>query len=191
VAVRLRRLTPAKLGKRRMRGEVASCVWVHLFPYHHLLNVKHDNPSLLCLDIADESLAMEVAGVVLGAIPVTIYALDRYQDICEKTRAIRHWKETIGTLKCDIFLQKEQLSVTLRNAGIELRDQTTTADIEDVLRSTHPTQCDDIIHILQNMNNMMDGIAKNLIPDIQGPVSSSFCSPSGLHSRKSLDDEFI
>jgi hypothetical protein len=117
---------------------------------------------------------MEVAGVVLGAIPVIAYALKEYQDVRETTRAFRHWKATLGTLKGDIFLQERQLYVTLHTFGIELTDHTTMADVENTLRHTHPTQCNDIIHILQEMDSMINQIAQHLIPDMQGPVSLEF-----------------
>ena len=128
---------------------------------------------------------MEVAGVVLGAIPVIIYALERYQDTRETVQSFRLWKETLGTLRSNIFLQKRQLFATLSTLDINLTDHTTMADVEAALRISHPAQCDDVMRILKQMDNLMNEVAENLYPDFQGPVrllllsvlASNICAP--------------
>lgn len=114
---------------------------------------------------------MEVAGVVLGAVPLILYALDNYQRAWDPVKDIWHWKETIETIRTQIFLQKQQLQTTLRVLDLELTDHTTMEEIEAALQIIHSSRWEQFIGIIRQMDNLVNGIAKDLYPDAQGPVS--------------------
>jgi hypothetical protein len=121
---------------------------------------------------------MEVAGVVIGAIPIIIYALERYQDTRDTVRDFHKWNDTLGTLRSNIFLQKRQLFATLETLDIGFTDQTTMPQVEAALRISRPAQCEDIVRILYRMDASLNEIARNLYPDAQGPVRSVFNTPA-------------
>ena len=114
---------------------------------------------------------MEAAGVVLGAVPLILYALDNYQKAWDPVKDIWHWSETIGTIRIQIFLQKQQLQTTLRALDLELTDHTTMDEIEAALQTNHPSQWEQFIGIIRQMDTLINQVAKDLYPDAQGPVS--------------------
>jgi hypothetical protein len=111
---------------------------------------------------------MEVAGVVLGAVPLILYALDNYERAWDPVKQTWRWKETVRTIRNQIFLQKEQLDTTLKTLG--LADATMT-DVEYALQIHHPLQCKHFMQIIHQMDSLINDISKSLFPDAEGPVS--------------------
>jgi len=114
---------------------------------------------------------MEAAGVVLGAVPVILYALDRYQRARDPIKDIWNWSETIETIRNQIFLQKRQLQTTLSVLDLEITDSTTMAEIKAALQTSHPHACERLMAIIGQMNILLNEVAHDLIPDTYGPVS--------------------
>jgi hypothetical protein len=112
----------------------------------------------------------EVAGVVLGAIPLILYALDHYQNTRETVRSFRNWREELETFGNQIEFQRMALYTTLRNLDIEAKEQITMNQVEVVLQVSHPAQCDLFMRHIRAMNEILDELARDLYPDAQGPV---------------------
>ena len=60
-------------------------------------------------------MAAEVAGIVLGGIPLVILALEKY---AEPFDAFHRYRTLIETLRTDLILQTRQLDTTLSNIGL-------------------------------------------------------------------------
>ncbi|KAF1952833.1 hypothetical protein CC80DRAFT_596261 [Byssothecium circinans] len=112
---------------------------------------------------------MEIAGVVLGAVPIILYTLENYQRAWGPVKGIRDWGETIETMKLQIFLQKQQLHATLGVLDLEATDNITMAEIEAALQISHPNKHTEFMEIIRQMDTLMNEMAKDLVPDAQGP----------------------
>jgi hypothetical protein len=117
---------------------------------------------------------MEVAGVVLGAIPLIFYALDNYHRAWEPLRDAKRWKETIQTIRAQVEIQRQQLNRTLSELELELTDTTTMDEIEFALQIKHPNSWEPFMMSIRRMDGLMNSLAKDLYPDVQGPVSRDF-----------------
>jgi hypothetical protein len=124
---------------------------------------------------------MELAGIVLGAVPLIIYALDNYQSAWDPVKGFCHWGETIETIKIQIFLQKQQLHTTLGALDLELTDSTTLEEIEAALQISHPSHWKQFVAIIEQMDEILKEVAQKLFPDAQGPVSRSRRSFPPIH----------
>ncbi|KAF2682186.1 hypothetical protein K458DRAFT_433156 [Lentithecium fluviatile CBS 122367] len=112
---------------------------------------------------------MEVAGVVLGAVPVILFALDNYQRARDPVKDMWNWGETIETIKNQVFLQKRQLQTTLSVLDLDITDGTTMAEIEAALQTSHPKESERLMVIICQMDALMHEVARDLYPDAQGP----------------------
>lgn len=114
---------------------------------------------------------MEVAGVVLGAIPIIIYALDNYQQMLDPLVGIARWKDTIETTRLQFVLESQKLRVTLGSLGIQTTEDTTMTELEAALQISQPDKWVDYMTIVGQMNGLLENVAKDLYPDLKGPVS--------------------
>lgn len=117
---------------------------------------------------------MEVAGVVLGAIPIIIYALDNYKQMLDPLVGIARWKDTIETTRLQFVLESQKLRVTLESLGIQTTEDTTMTELEAALQISQPDKWADYMTIVGQMNELLENVAKDLYPDLKGPVSLRF-----------------
>jgi hypothetical protein len=75
----------------------------------------------------------EVAGLVLGAIPIVIWALEKY---AEPYSEYRNSRRSIETLRAGLVLQNRQLQTTLRNVGLE--EQCSLNDLQECFQTKFP-----------------------------------------------------
>ena len=100
---------------------------------------------------------MEVAGVVLGAIPVIIYALESYEKAAEILKDTHKWLDIIQEIQC---------------LGIEWTHQSgiPLTEIETALKERMPLNWDMFLRIIKRMDTLMTEMAKDLCPDAKDPV---------------------
>jgi len=55
---------------------------------------------------------METAGVVLGAVPLVLYAFDNYERCLGQIDDYLRYQSTLQTIRTHVFIQGEQLNVT-------------------------------------------------------------------------------
>lgn len=115
--------------------------------------------------------------MVLGAIPLILYALDHYRTTRQTIRSFRNWKEDLETFRDAIELQETALYTTLRTLDIEATERITMDQVEIVLQVSHPAQCDLFMRHLHAMNRTLDELARDLYPDAQGPVRTPLTCP--------------
>jgi hypothetical protein len=110
---------------------------------------------------------MEVAGVVLGAVPIVLYALDNYKRALGPATRFWRWEDTIQDIIDNVTLHQEHLNTTLRNMGLHNPNM---AQIEAVLQVRRPDKCHYFISILRNMEGQMNELLDRLEVDLDGQV---------------------
>jgi hypothetical protein len=123
---------------------------------------------------------MEVAGVVLGAVPIVLYALDNYKRALGPATRFWRWKDTIQDIVDNVTLHQEHLNTTLRNMGLQ---NPTMAQVEAVLQVRRPEKCHYFMSILRSMDSLMNELLDSLEVDLGGqvrlgPFANSTCSAS-------------
>ncbi|PVH93566.1 hypothetical protein DM02DRAFT_676759 [Periconia macrospinosa] len=114
---------------------------------------------------------MEVAGVVLGAVPIILYALDNYSKAWDPLLGIVRWKETIETIRLQFVLERQKLYITLGSLGLQVTETITFAEVEAALQINQPDTWKDFITIIHEMDGLLYEVAKDLYPDAKGPPS--------------------
>ncbi|KAH7149896.1 hypothetical protein B0J13DRAFT_549043 [Dactylonectria estremocensis] len=109
---------------------------------------------------------MEVAGVVLGGIPLLLYALDNYKRCLEPGKDYWRYASTLCAIRSHVFVQQEQLDVTLRNIGLV---KPTRTELEQHLRELYPkSKCSEFLSIVDNMEKTVGHMMEKLDIDADG-----------------------
>ncbi|KAJ5435680.1 hypothetical protein N7445_006565 [Penicillium cf. griseofulvum] len=105
----------------------------------------------------------EMAGLVLGGIPIAIWALEKYVEPLETSH---NYRTSIETFRTDLILQNRQLQTTLCNLGLG------TEPSREELRICFDTKFSSIsrelISIVERMDDVTAGLLKSLDIDIKG-----------------------
>jgi len=115
---------------------------------------------------------MEVAGVVLGAIPIALYALDNYNRCLTVAKDVIRYQATLETFRLHIFIQRQQLLVTLRNLGMPLAhdrlpDKT---ELKSHLERLYPESNAEFMSIIAQMERHLATLLDKLDVDSRGKV---------------------
>jgi hypothetical protein len=110
---------------------------------------------------------MEVAGIVLGAVPIILSALDSYKSAYSSAKKFSKWYDTIQGIRNNIFIQKRQLDATLKELGLQ---DPTMKDVRAALESNWPDHCERFMQIIQDMDDLMNKVMENLDVDAKGQV---------------------
>lgn len=111
---------------------------------------------------------MEVAGIVLGALPIALYALDNYHKSLQLTKDYLRYEATIKLIRRHIFVQHEQLQITLRSIGLV---DPSPLQLEEHVRQLYPEKCDAFIDIIRHMESILTKLIEKLDVDARGKVS--------------------
>ena len=111
---------------------------------------------------------MEVVGIVLGGIPLVLWALDNYRRALNPAKDYWRYESTLNSISMNIFIQKEQLGVTFHNMGLQ---GDSLAEVEINLRRRYPDKCDAFMNILAHMNGIVHRLMDKLCIDVEGKVS--------------------
>ncbi|OCL12217.1 hypothetical protein AOQ84DRAFT_386279 [Glonium stellatum] len=98
-----------------------------------------------------------IAGLVLGGIPIALWALEKYQD---PVKSYFKYDMTLSTLRDNIFVQKQQLYVTFDLIGLS---QPTIEELRVCLEEKYPNQHREFLSIIGHMEE----ITKNLLDKLQ------------------------
>ncbi|KAI8691968.1 hypothetical protein NCS56_00191100 [Fusarium sp. Ph1] len=113
----------------------------------------------------------EVAGLVLGGIPIAIWALEKY---AEPFEAHQNYYIAIQTLHADLKMQKSQLEITLRNIGLE---SPSVAELQECLGAKFPSIHQDLVTIIKAMDERTSKLLGDLDIDIDGKPQWTDDSP--------------
>ncbi|KAF5122308.1 hypothetical protein E5D57_012785 [Metarhizium anisopliae] len=107
----------------------------------------------------------EAAGLVLGGIPLVIWALEKY---AEPLSTFRNYRKSIKTLQTNLALQNQQLKLTLSDLG--LGTEPSRQELQDCFCTKFPDISHHLIFIVQHMEEVIDELMKNLDIDFTGKV---------------------
>lgn len=110
---------------------------------------------------------MELAGLVLGGLPIALYALDNYDRCLQVPKDYWRYKSTIKLLRSHIFVQHEQLQITLRNIGLT---DPNPFRLEEFIRQKYPDKFEAFVDIVSHMDGLLKKLLSNLDVDIDKKV---------------------
>ncbi|KAK3375685.1 hypothetical protein B0T24DRAFT_572047 [Lasiosphaeria ovina] len=113
---------------------------------------------------------MEIVGVVLGGIPLALYALDSYKRCLRMTKDVVKYGATLETFRLHIFIQRKQLELTLRNVGLRFEEGQlpTRRELDTHLARLYPSGHAEFLSILSQMEGIMAKLLDKLDVDSQG-----------------------
>ncbi|KAH0560047.1 hypothetical protein GP486_003434 [Trichoglossum hirsutum] len=105
----------------------------------------------------------EVAGLVLGGIPLAIWALQKY---AEPFEAFHDYRTSIETFRTNLILQNRHLQTTLSNVGLD--SEPSIAELRECFETKFPGITHELMFIVQRMDEVTAGLLKNLDIDVSG-----------------------
>lgn len=108
-----------------------------------------------------------VAGLVLGALPLALYAIDNYESALRPLTEYFHYKSTIRTMRRELIVQQEQLKATLRCLGLE---DPSSEEVSQRLKELYPNTYTEFNEILAHMDELMVDLLDKLLIDMEGKV---------------------
>jgi hypothetical protein len=124
----------------------------------------------------------EVAGLVLGGIPIAIWALEKY---AESLETYRNYHIVIQTLRTNLILQERQLQITLANIGL---DKPTTEELKLCLQSRFPEAADHLLFAIQRMEDITADLLRDLDININKKVSGTISPNSRCLAANVIPD---
>lgn len=109
----------------------------------------------------------DIAGLVLGGLPIALYCLDNYRRCLDSVTDWRRYEDTLKPIRNNVFLQQEQLNATLRTLGLH---DPSPGDLQDCLRVNFPDRYDKFLSILERMGEIIQEMMDKLDVDAQGKV---------------------
>ncbi|KAK5653696.1 hypothetical protein OQA88_8727 [Cercophora sp. LCS_1] len=103
----------------------------------------------------------EVAGLLLGAIPIAIWALDKY---AESFEAFHHDSVTIRTLRADLTTQRKRLGLTYERIGL---DKPSQRELEERVKMHFPDISEDILFTFKRVAEILSELLRDLDVDLQ------------------------
>lgn len=107
----------------------------------------------------------EIAGLVLGGIPIAIWALEKY---AEPLGAFHNYRTSIDTFRADLILQNRQLQTTLCNIG--LGNEPSKEELRKCFDTKFSSISRELVSIVQRMDDVTAGLLKSLDIDVNGKV---------------------
>lgn len=107
----------------------------------------------------------EIAGLVVGGIPLAIWALEKY---AEPLGAFNKYRTSIETFRTDLILQKRQLQTTLSNIG--LPDNPSNEELRQCFELKFPDISRELMSIIRRMDDATAALLKTLEVDITRKV---------------------
>ncbi|KAH7174587.1 uncharacterized protein B0J16DRAFT_183258 [Fusarium flagelliforme] len=109
---------------------------------------------------------MEAAGLVLGAVSVVLYAFDNYERCLSQVKDYWKYQSTLQTIRTHVFIQGEQLNVTLSGIGLT---RPTRQELEEHLTEIYTKgKCDEFMAIIDRMEALLAKMMASLDVDSSG-----------------------
>ncbi|KAF5680067.1 hypothetical protein FHETE_611 [Fusarium heterosporum] len=104
--------------------------------------------------------------VVLGAIPIVLYALDNYERYMRPFKDYRKYELTLKTIRMNVFIQGEQLDITLNGIGLS---KPTRQELEEHLLDLYSkAKCDEFMGIIDRIKSLLGRMMVSLDIDSSG-----------------------
>lgn len=109
---------------------------------------------------------MEVAGLVLGGIPILLYAFDNYKRCLVPGKHYWEYESTLKLIRSHMFIQQEQLDMTLRDIGLI---KPTREELEQHLSERYSkSECAHFLEITDHMEAAVRKTMDKLDIDMEG-----------------------
>ncbi|KAI0448029.1 hypothetical protein F4803DRAFT_4830 [Xylaria telfairii] len=108
---------------------------------------------------------MEVAGLVLGALPIATCAVESYIKALKPIGSYKDYLQTMNGIRRNLFIQEQQLQVTLENIGLL---KPTLSEIRQRLHQVNPGCSSQFVDILEHMDSITSSLMDKLEIDSNG-----------------------
>jgi len=98
-----------------------------------------------------------------------IWALEKYHD---PVKSYWRYDETLSTLRDNLFVQKEQLAITMKNIGLREPD---LQKFDGFITRKFPNQRAEYLSIIGHMDGIVKELMDKLDIDIHGKVRALWC----------------
>ncbi|KAH0030900.1 hypothetical protein KCU78_g2939, partial [Aureobasidium melanogenum] len=123
----------------------------------------------------------EVAGLVLGVIPLVCYALDKYQDCLEFGRSYAKYKDTLTSIRDGVSVQQMLFHSTMETMGLS---KPTYAELEECLQSRFPENHEQFMRCIRKMADTIDQLMVKLEIDANSKQAGDISSRAGWEWRR-------
>ncbi|KAI0868908.1 hypothetical protein GGS24DRAFT_185442 [Hypoxylon argillaceum] len=106
----------------------------------------------------------ELAGLVLGALPIAIWALEKYSEPFE---TFHRYHTTIQSFRAQLIIENYQLEKTLSSLG--LRKNATRQELQACFEIKFPQICHELVVVVQQMNDVTTELTRSLDVSIDSP----------------------
>ncbi|KAI0098655.1 hypothetical protein GGR51DRAFT_537941 [Nemania sp. FL0031] len=106
----------------------------------------------------------ELAGLVLGALPIAIWALEKYS---EPLDILHRYRTTIQTFRAQLVIERYQLEETLSSLGLE--KNASKQELQDCFQDKFPQICDELVLAIQQMNDVAMELTRSLDVSLDSP----------------------
>lgn len=110
---------------------------------------------------------MEVGGIVLGALPIALCAIENYHRCLRPARNYIDYRNTLEEIRRNLFVQQQQLVVTLESLGLK---NPTAKEIQLRLLGLYPESAADFLDVLAHMDRLLVKTMDKLDIDMNGKV---------------------
>jgi hypothetical protein len=107
----------------------------------------------------------EVAGLVLGGIPLAIWALEKY---IEPLEDYHRYHRSIESFRADLIVQNRHLQTTFCSIGLDR--EPSMEELRECFETKFSSISRELMSIVQRMDDVTAGLMKNLDIDVNGKV---------------------
>ncbi|KAJ8127031.1 hypothetical protein O1611_g6608 [Lasiodiplodia mahajangana] len=110
----------------------------------------------------------EIAGLVLGALPLAIWALEKYSEPLE---TFHRYRTTIQTFRAQLMIENYQLERTLESLG--LGKNASRQELQDCFEVKFPQICHELVLIVQQMHDVTTRLTRSLDVSLDSPADKT------------------
>jgi hypothetical protein len=111
----------------------------------------------------------EVAGLVLGAIPLIFLALDKYQACLEFGKHYARYTDTLMSIRDEVSIQQMLFQDTMKAIGLH---EPTYVELEDCLQIRFPEHHKTLVRCIKGMDSTIAELMERLEVDTTSRVST-------------------
>ena len=123
----------------------------------------------------------EIAGLVVGGIPLAIWVLERYSEPYE---AYTKYHTSIETLREGLILQRKYLQTTLFNIG--LPEDPSIDELRENFKTKFPDISQQLMSIIHRMDNVTAELLRTLDVDIHGRARTPNAFTHGIRGKTNV-----
>ncbi|THX50761.1 hypothetical protein D6D06_07784 [Aureobasidium pullulans] len=123
----------------------------------------------------------EIAGLVLGGIPLIFLALDKYQECLEQGRNYCKYNDMLLDIRTEVFVQQKQFYNTIELLGLY---EPTYNELDQYLQVHFPEEYMQFARYIKKMDTTVKQLMEKLEIDVQDKQSQNVSSRVGWEWRR-------